>query len=212
MKVSLIITTYHADSEMAELTRNCLASLGDERPDEVIVVDDASPVHVRLEGADRVVYRGENGGFPKCANTGFAETTGDVLILSNNDITYSSGWLEAILKPLEQGFDISSLRVSDADGLETKDEITEDDFFGSLWAMKRRVYDTIGGFDERFEKGTFEDKDYHLRAQEAGFRIGKNHAVVVEHKGRATMDKIYPEREDFLESRRLFEAKHGFVL
>lgn len=210
LRTSLIITAYHADQEMADLTIKCLASLKD-RPDEVIVVDDCSPLLIGLDGVDTYFRRETNGGFPECANSGFELARGDILILSNNDITFTDGWLEAILKPLLEGYDISHVNVSDQ-GDYIKDEITEDDFFGSLWAMTRKVYETLGGFDEDFKKGTFEDKDYYLRAKRAGFKIGKNHAMEVGHIGRATMDKIYPDREDFFENRQRFEKKNGFVL
>lgn len=211
-KTSLIITAYHRDEDMLALTRTCLASLRYGRPDEVIVVDDCSPIKADFPEADRVIYRPENGGFPKCSNTGFKEARGKILILSNNDITYTPDWLEGILKPLDEGYDISSIRVSDGDGYETEDKTTEDDFFGSLWAMKRKVYDTIGGFDEAFGMGTFEDKDFYTRAKEAGFRIGKYHGALVEHVGRATMDKIYPNQEDFWQGRETYLKKHGRII
>lgn len=207
---------------MLMMTVNCVNSVNSYgRPDEVIVVEDASPFKgssSTLEplysngGVDKHIRRKENGGFPKCANTGFKEATGDIIILSNNDITFYPGWLEGILKPLEEGYDISSINVSDSDGYMTEDWVEEDGTFGSLWAMKRKVYETIGGFDETFEKGTFEDKDFALRAKEAGFKIGKYHGVVVEHVGRATMDKLYPGQEDFHESRELFKKKWGKVV
>jgi GT2 family glycosyltransferase len=195
---------------MAELTEKCLASLDKSPFKEVIVVDDCSPYSLVLSGVNHI-KRDTNGGFPKCANTGFAATSGDIIILSNNDIEFTPGWLEAILAPLDQGYDISSVRMSDSDGMTTEDKITEGDRFGSLWAMKRRVYETIGGFDENFDKGTFEDLDFHKRAEAAGFRIAKNHSVVVKHVGRATMDKLYPDRRDFYEGRIHYEQKYGVV-
>lgn len=209
--ISLIITTYHKDQEMTELTRKCLASLDPEGIDEVIVVDDCSPY---IEHFDNIkqIFRNTNGGFPVCANTGFKAATGDILILSNNDIEFTDGWLEAILKPLNEGFDISSIRTSDNDGEETEGMITEDDYFGSLWVMKREVYKTIGGFDERFKDGTFEDKDFYIRAKDAGFRIGKNHSVSVKHVGRATMNTLFPEQEDFHANAQRFKDKHGFII
>ena len=198
-RISLIITTYHKDREMAKLTERCIASLNTRGIDEIIVVDDASPFELVIPGVNQI-WREKNGGFPKCSNTGWKAATGDILILSNNDIEYT-----------EQGFDISSVRMSDSDGNETEDKITEGDRFGSLWAQKREVYEALGGFDESFDKGTFEDLDYHKRAEAAGFRIGKNHSVVVKHVGRATMDKLYPDRRDFYEGRIHYEQKYGMV-
>lgn len=206
---SLIITHYSPTPEFVDMTNQALESLKFGRPDEVIVVDDASVVKGKFPLADRVIRRKINGGFPKCSNTGFKAAKGDILILSNNDVKYGSGWLEAILKPLENGYDISSLRMSDSDGFATENKITDGDRFGSLWAMKRKVFETIGGFDESFNKGTFEDLDFHNRAVEAGFKIGKNHAVVVQHTGRATMDKLYPDRQDFTEGKEHYFKKYG---
>lgn len=210
MKTSLVITSYHIDDYTVELTRKCLASLKYGRPDEVILVDDCSPIQAGFDGVDNHIKRPVNGGFPKCANTGFKAATGDVIILSNNDIEYNPGWLEALLEALENGYDVASLVMSDQTYV-TKDEITEGDRFGSLWAMKRKVYETIGGFDETFEKGTFEDLDFHQRVLKAGFRIGKNHKVVVEHVGRATMDKVYPDRIDFKEGKQRYLDKYGRI-
>ncbi len=210
-KVSLIITSYHQDREMAKLTERCIGSLKTKGIDEVIVVDDASPFKLEIPGVKQI-WRETNGGFPLCANTGWKAATGDILILSNNDIEYVDGWLEGILKPLEEGFDISHIRVSDSDGETTENMITEDDYYGSLWAQTRKVYETIGGFDERFEKGCWEDKDHFVRAKDAGFKIGKNHAAYVKHTGRATMGKLYPKQEDFHENAQRFKDKWGYIL
>ncbi len=210
----MAITSYHADDAMADLTRECIYSLRYGRPDEVFLIDDASPMVLKFNDV-RLIRRHENGGFPKCGNTGFKacyETEADVIILSNNDVTFTPGWLEGILKPLQEGYDISAIRVSDADGYTTEDYIEEDGTFGSLWAMKREVYEAIGGFDERFEKGTFEDKDFAERAKEAGFKMGKYHGAMVEHVGRATMDKVYPNQENFWENRERFKEKWGKIV
>lgn len=210
---SLIITSFHLDEAMFNMTFKCVLSIdNDRKPDEVIIVDDCSPYRKEIFSVDKYVWRQTNGGFPECANSGFEAATGDVLILSNNDIEYTPGWLDAILAPLKIGYDISSIRVSDSDGETTENMITDDDYFGSLWAMKRKVYETIGGFDERFKNGTFEDKDFYVRAKDAGFRVAKNHAAFVKHKGRATMDKIYKNQEDFKANAQRFKEKWGYIL
>jgi GT2 family glycosyltransferase len=87
--------------------------------------------------------------------------------------------------------------------------VTEGDKFGCLWAMKREVYDKLGGFDERFGKGTFEDTDYRKRIDEAGYKVGKYHGVMVFHQGRATFDLVDPENKIFFENKKKFEEKHG---
>jgi GT2 family glycosyltransferase len=207
VKTSIIIPCYWVNVHLIRLTEDCLTSLkAYGSPDEVIVVDDGSPITV---GAN--VVRETNGGFAAAVNSGLREASGDVLIVSNNDIVFTPCWLNAILSPLDAGYDISSIRTSDCDGYTVEDKITENDNFGSLWAMKRNVYETLGGLDERFGKGTFEDQDYKQRALAAGFRIAKNHAGLVEHVGRATFDTVDPGHESFSRNQKVYKEKWGRV-
>lgn len=213
MKTSMVITYYHVDEDTVKMTLECLDSLQYGRPDEVILVNDGTKVDKRLLEYPGIRYyqRPDNGGYSACVNTGLELCTHDTIIVSNNDIVFTPGWLEGLLEPLKQGFDISSIRTSDGDGFFTEERITEGDKFGSLWAMKRKVYETIGGYDENLGKSTFEDTDYRRRALEAGFRVGKNHAAVVEHLGRGTMQHVYPNREDFAVGMENYKKKWGAV-
>lgn len=216
VKTSIIVPCYWVDEDLIQATWDCMNSMKYQYADETIWVDDGSPLKWnRYELAwwkdSHLITRKTNGGFPAAVNTGLEAATSDVFIISNNDITFTPGWLTGLLKPLQEGYDISSVVTSDQ-GWETRDEITSDDRFGSLWAMKREVYDTIGGLDEDFGTGTFEDADYYLRAKEAGFRIGKNWNTLVEHIGRATFDKVDPDRAIFLENKHKFIKKHGRLI
>lgn len=209
---SLILPVYHVSEAHLSLTKACLESLRYGMPDEVIVVDDGSPIAIRdYPSYVTLVSRESNGGFPFAVNDGWAASTGDIIITSNNDIVFTPGWLEAIVLPLEKGYDISSIRTTDNSGYDTEDKITDGDKFGSLWAMRRAAYESIGGFDLRFGKGYFEDTDYRRRAMEAGFRVGKNHNHLVEHVGRATYDAIDPDRELYAKNIRVYAEKHGSV-
>lgn len=220
MKSSLTIPSYWADQESIDMTLDCLKSLESDKPDLTIVVDDGSPVKApkgEIEKYATLITLKKNGGFAVAVNTGHEHTPEllpdyEVIITGNNDLTFYPGWLEAIKKPIYEGYGISSIRVSDADGYETDDKITEDDYFGSLWAMHRKVYENVGSLDKGLGKSTFEDKDYWLRAKDAGFKIAKNHAFVVGHIGRATTDKMYPNREDFEIGKKNFKKKWGKVI
>lgn len=220
MKSSLVIPCYWPDEASVVMTLECLDSLKDDQPDLVIVVDDGSPVKAPKELIEQyaaLVTLKENGGFAVAVNAGYDHTPEllpdyEMLITGNNDLTFSKGWLDAIKKPLHEGYGISSIRVSDSDGYETDDKITEDDYFGSLWAKTREVHEKVGNLDKGLGKSTFEDKDYWLRAKEAGFKIAKNHNFVVGHIGRATVKKLYPNGEDFEIGKKNFERKWGRVI
>lgn len=151
-------------------------------------------------------------GYAENVNAGLRASAGDPIIICNNDITFiQPDWLEHLLKPLKEGYDIASIRTTDSDGWETEDKITEGDKFGSIWIMKRKVYETIGALDETFGKGYFEDLDYHKRAEDAGFKIGKNHAGLVEHIGKATFKVVDPEDKSYSQAKQRFIEKHGGV-
>lgn len=207
--VSMVMPCYFKDVELVEMTKLALESIGDEKPTEIILVDDASPLHPVIEGVT-YIRRKTNGRFPKAVNTGLKHTTGDVIVVANNDIIFYPGWLEGLLKGLER-YDIASIRVSDSDGWNTEELFTENDRFGSLWAMSRKVYETIGGLDTDFKLGAFEDLDYYNRAKKAGFDIGKYHGALVEHIGRATNSKEFPNYEDFTSSKEVYIKKYGQV-
>ena len=214
-KTSLVMPCYIPTEEHVGMTITALQTLNDfGRPDEVIVVDDGSPVVADdkiLPLVDRIAHRVKNEGFPKTVNHGWSLATGDVIITANNDLTFNPGWLEGILYPLEHGYDISSILVSDQNNWELEDEIEEGAKFGSLWAMSRKVYQALGGFDERFGRGYFEDLDYRRRALNQGFKIGKYHGAIVEHLGRATYSVLDPTNQLYEQNKQVYIDKWSYL-
>ena len=57
---------------------------------------------------------------------------------------------------------------------------------GFCLLMKRAVYDAIGGLDERFGIGFFDDDDLAERARRAGFELAVAHDLFVHHFGSRT--------------------------
>jgi O-antigen biosynthesis protein len=58
---------------------------------------------------------------------------------------------------------------------------------GFCLLMKRAVYDAIGGLDERFGLGFFDDDDLAERARRAGFELAVAHDLFVHHFGSRTL-------------------------
>ncbi len=54
---------------------------------------------------------------------------------------------------------------------------------GFCMLVKREVIEKIGGFDPYYEAGNFEDDDFCIRAQRAGFKIRIAHDVFIHHFG-----------------------------
>ena len=59
-------------------------------------------------------------------------------------------------------------------------------FSGFCLLMKRAVYETIGGLDERFGLGFFDDDDLAERARRAGFELAVAYDLFVHHFGSRT--------------------------
>jgi GT2 family glycosyltransferase len=61
---------------------------------------------------------------------------------------------------------------------------------GVCFAVRRAVFEKIGGFDEAFRIGQFEDADFFRRARLAGFRTGVVGACFIHHFGSITQDAL----------------------
>jgi len=206
--ISLIIPAYYANQELVETTARCLYSLHTtDWPDEVILVDDGSPIEPEFQFETIDVRLPENQGYSAATNIGLEASTGDVIIIGNNDLTFPKNWLRELLRPLEEGFDVSCCWSSDQK-FKIEPVIKEADKFGSLFAMRRSVYEDIGGFDEQF-RGYFSDDDYRQRLKQKGYRIGKNHLLVVGHVAKATYSVTDPEDNEYKKARLLYEVKWG---
>jgi glycosyltransferase involved in cell wall biosynthesis len=76
--------------------------------------------------------------------------------------------------------------------------------------IKRAVYDAIGGLDERFGLGFFDDDDLALRARRAGFALAVAHDLFVHHFGSRTFANDGTDVEALLEQNaRRFAEKWG---
>lgn len=187
MKTSLIIPAYHANKDLWLFTRRCLDSVWQVQV-QLILIADNEPYTVNV-------------------NNGLRAATGDVIVVGNNDLTFRGNWLGQLLDVLNKGYDIATCWTSDQD-YKQSDKIEAGAKFGSLFAMRRKVYETLGGFDEQF-KGYFSDLDYRRRALDAGFTSGKDLGLVVKHAAKATYRQTDPDDSEYQRSMRLYEAKWG---
>lgn len=213
---SFILPVYLINNELLEMTQRCLLSLNQDRPDEVIIVNDGSPLPIGEDDPfikmvdGKVISLPKNYGYTVAVNTGLKAAQGDIIIIGNNDLLFTPGWLGAIQKPLKEGFDISSIQVVDeGQPVRNSQEITTGDKFGSLFALKRKVYEKLGGLDETLGRGYFTDLDLHKRAEKAGFKVGKYWGSVVTHSPKSTFKIVDPEDKYYLEAMKKFEKKWG---
>lgn len=206
MTVAITIPLYN----QLHYTKICIESIERFTPRDVrlIFVDNASSdgtgdFLIGLNNAN-VISNRENLGCSGAWNQGIAAASGaDWLIILNNDVIVSPGWIEGMLKAAERwnldivspgireglyNYDIESYAREYVARMHTT--IRRGTVHGICFMVHRRVFDAIGRFDENFRIGQFEDKDFFLRATQAGFRLGTAGCSFLHHFGSVTQDAV----------------------
>ena len=237
---SIIMLSWNAP----EFTRMAVESIRavTRHPHEIIVVDNGSDAATcAMLGAleaqydVRVVYNGRNLGFGAGMNVGMAHARGDVLVLLNNDVIVTAGWLEDLVGALERRRSVGctaprSNRVASAAQVEAQYVDTDamhrwaaerrrllhgrghyaERVVGFCMCLDRKVIEGIGGFDPRYGIGNFEDDDLSVRIRAAGWQMFVCDDVFIHHFGSVSFKANAVDYRDRMEQNwRTFCAKWG---
>jgi len=231
-KASIVVPVFNR----ADLTRSCLERVfrNTRPPFELIVVDNGSSdetasVLESFGSRIRVIRNSRNLGYAAACNQGIAEASGEYVVLLNNDVMVTEGWLEGLVEVAEKGHGIVGPVTGHCSGTQMiggtpPGEGELDEFarawaeehkgswrvtqrlVGFCWLIKREVIETIGKLDERFGAGNYEDNDYCLRARLASFKLAVAESVYVHHLGGGTFSR------DYLEYFRIHDENRGKFL
>jgi glycosyltransferase involved in cell wall biosynthesis/ADP-heptose:LPS heptosyltransferase/ubiquinone/menaquinone biosynthesis C-methylase UbiE len=214
-------------------------------PFELIIVDNRSKADTvkylkKLRTAKKnvkVILNKENLGFPKGVNQAIKISSGNYIVIANNDIIVTKGWLNRLIELAEKdkkvglvgpiSNSVSGVQFDKNAGYKTIEEMhvyaakvcenNKGKFFHFprvaflCTLIKKEVINKIGGLDERFSPGNFEDDDFCLRAQLAGYKTIIAQDVFIHHFGSKSfiaggLDK-YQERLDI--NKKTFVDKWG---
>lgn len=214
---SIIIPTYNA----LGLLRSCVDSIRayTTEPYEIIVVDNASE-----DGTDsycrsnhiNFISLPDNRGFPIACNIGLLMASGDELLLLNNDVIVSQGWLSNLRSALYSAPDIGI--VGPVTNYASGRQQVKTEYVGVLgyheaakranmpnplkwmetkrlvglcFLLKRELLTSVGLLDERYSPGHYEDDDYCYRARLSGYRLIIAGDCLVHHEGSASFKQLY---------------------
>ncbi|MBU8591648.1 glycosyltransferase [Bacillus subtilis] len=214
VKTSIIVLTYNQlaltkqclESIWKHTNNDCI---------EVIVIDngshDGTRDYLKQITSIKAIFNKTNEGFAKACNQGLEVASGDNILFLNNDTIVTNQWLEPMIKLLYQDDKIGmvgpvSNYVSGPQQVPVNyTNVEEIEDFSRLYCLqqrgrskavlrlvgfcllvKKKVLDEVGGFDERFVGGSFEDDDLSLRVLQAGYQLKIALDSFVHHHGHAT--------------------------
>jgi len=185
-----------------------------------------------------VVTNEENRGFAGGCNDGAALARHDIVVFLNNDTVLSGRWLDPLIVPFDEDDTVGATgprsnfvsgpqvaegasylrgdmagmrRFARAWAQEHRGQTTETErLVGFCLAVRRDIFDQVGGFDTAYGIGGYEDDDLCRRIMASGHRLVVAHESFVHHDGHQTFDANgldwFTEQET---NRSRFESRFG---
>jgi len=233
MSCDIIIPVYN----QLDYTRACIESIREHTGYEhrIIVVDDASGQETSdyLEGlssSNKIVllHNASNLGWVKSVNKGIAYSKADYVCVMNNDTLVYPDWLSEMVNVAEKNNQIGivnpvwelpkNFRGRKEDYFKNVIRRQQGKFIETDWGrgfcflIKRKVLEKIGGLDEGFSRGYYDDWDFSLRAIQAGFTIVRAQGAFVWHYKNITYEQVFGKigmNAEFNHKKQIFLSRWG---
>jgi len=216
--VSIIMLTFNA----LEYTKKCVDSIltHTKFPFEIIIVDnnstDGTKKYLRQLSKEykhiTTIFNKKNRGFAAGNNQGVQKSRGDYVMLLNNDVLVSEGWLGSMIGSLDIDNEIGMVgpltnsisglqKISDVpygtdEGFYSYAQTIRKQFSGKLTPrrriagfavlMKKALYEEVKGLDVAYGTGNYEDDDLCLKVRQKGYAIMVDESTFIHHFGSQT--------------------------
>ncbi len=238
-KISIVVLCYN----QLDYTKKCVQSILKQTayPNyELVLVDNASVDETAgylkeieaLHENIKVVLNTTNRGFAGGNNDGIRASTGEYIVLLNNDTVVTRGWLTGMVKrflagekkigivgPVTNSIGNEAMVRVGYTGLENMPAAAyaytaghmgmtypHDGVLAMFCVMfPRKLTDEIGLLDEHYGIGMFEDDDYSIAAQRAGYENLLVEDVFIHHFGSVSFKKL-----ENAEYRKIFDANRSY--
>lgn len=214
MKISVIVTNWNG----LPLLQKNLPRIIEMSPEaqEIIVADDFSERDNSVEYLKnlqkkysklKIITNKKNLGFGKTSNKAVSKSTGDLVVLLNNDIYPHKGYIKNSLHHFsdpnvfgvgfaEQGHENwarifwKNGYLQHEPGLNNKKTHISGWVSGGSSIIRKSLFEKLGGFDEVYQPFYSEDLDIGYRAWKSGYTLLWEPKCIVEHKHESTMSKF----------------------
>ena len=197
--VSVVIPVYNG----GEAFRRCLESVQKslQKPDEVIVVSDGDTDgswQVAEDFGAKVLPLETSGGPARARNMGANVANSDILFFVDADVALHADTIERIQQRFHAHPEMAALIGSYDDEPGADNFLSQyknlfhhythqvssekaSTFWGACGAIRRSVFNTVGGFDERYRKPCIEDIELGYRLGRADYTIRLCKDIQVKH-------------------------------
>lgn len=217
--VSIVIPVYNA----LAYARQCLESVyraASRVQFEVIVVNNGSCPDVARWLASEIPRRAGLSvltfdhplGFARAVNEGARKARHDFLVILNSDAAVTDGWLDGlthamrsdarigIASPVSNHCGPGPQLVSAPPEASARRALIEEPrrLFFFCVMIRRELWESLGGLDEIYQLGTYEDDDFCLRARMAGWSLVVDPDVFVFNGASKTFEENQIDHEEWL--------------
>ena len=152
-------------------------------------------------------------GFARAVNEGARKAQHDFLVLLNSDSVVTDGWLDGLIEAMRTDASIGIVSpVSNhcGPGPQLVSGPPEAGNHGSALIeeprrlfffcvmIRRELWESLGGLDEIYQLGTYEDDDFCLRARMAGWLLAVDPSVFVFNHASKTFEENRIDHDEWL--------------
>ncbi len=186
---------------------------------EVLVIDDASPddtferLSLFAQNHPISLHRNNNNlGFPRTVNRAAALSKGELLLVLNSDVVVTRGWVHGMFAALEAEADAGLVGPLGSDTGDVASFAANYQSVGELELvvaslagrgvrrvkklslfcalLDRKVFESVGGLDERYDRGLFDDDDLCMALRKRGYSILLCENTFVHHNAGSSFRKL----------------------
>lgn len=187
--------------------KSCIVSLNKQqvKPEVIVVNDSGKKLDLRNV---KIINNDETRGAAYSRNVGFEESSSEVVLFVDQDITFKNGGINKMLRKIKT-FDIVFPKVVYENGriMHPIGKEKESPQISACFMVKKRSVEKLNEFFDETYQIYLEDADFFLRAKLAGLKSCYVEDAIAVHK----LKKGYNERRFYLENRNLVYGIKKFL-